>query len=129
MERVRLGPSFLPPVLKTESASEQAEICRELEQEIKPIGIIDKMHVADIASITFEILRLRRCQTGIINTSFRIALENVIEQLQRDPDQGSYEDGHYPNPRKKARVLALEWFTDKEAKKQVLELLNQFGLD
>ena len=55
MQRVRLSPSFLPPVLQSKSASEQAEICRALEQDIRrPIGIIEKMHVADVAAITFE---------------------------------------------------------------------------
>jgi hypothetical protein len=128
MERVRLLPSFLPPVLNSESASEQAEICRALEQEIKSVGIIDKMYVADIASITFEILRYRRCQIGIINTSFRTALERLIAQLQRDPAQAPSFDGHYGTS-EQARFLALKWFTDKAAKKQVSELLSQFELD
>jgi len=129
MERARLGPSFLPPVLKSESASEQAEIFRELRKEIKPIGVIDRMHVADVASITFEILRLRRCQIGIVNTRFRTALESIIAQLKRDPGKVPNQDGSYGPPGEQARVLALEWFTRKEAKKQVLELLSHFGLD
>jgi hypothetical protein len=130
MQRVRLSPSFLPPVLQSESASEQAEICRALEQDIRrPIGIIEKMHVADVAAITFEILRLRRSQTGIINTSFRTALESLIAELQRRPRNVPYQDGRYGPPGEPARALALKWFTDKQGKKQVLELLSQFGLD
>jgi hypothetical protein len=125
MERVRLRPSFLPPVLQSESASEQAEILRSLEQEIKPIGIIEKMHVADVASITFEILRLRRCQIGIINTKFSTALEHVIGRLQRY----FFEGASRSSLEERARALALEWFTRKEAKKQVQELLSQFKLD
>jgi len=50
MERIRLRSPFLPPVLISESANEQAEIRKALEQEIKPINSIEKMYVDDIGS-------------------------------------------------------------------------------
>jgi hypothetical protein len=77
----------------------------------------------------FEILRLRQCQTGNINISFRSALETITAHLQRDPGKMPYQDGRYGPPGEQARVLALEWITHKEAKKQVSELLSQFELD
>src|SRR5713101_8450186 len=123
MERVRSRSLFRLPVLISESVDEQAEICKALEQEIKPIGIIEKLYVADIASIAFEVMRLRRCKTGIINTSFRAALQNLLVQLLREP--GQYND-YVPE---EAEALALAWFTDKTAKQQVSQILSQFHLN
>jgi hypothetical protein len=125
MERVRLRSRFtppLPPVLISESADEQAEIRKALEQEIKPIGIIEKLYVADIASMSFEVLRLRRCKTAIINTAFRAALQDVLARLLREPGLL----GAYPN---EAATLALGWFTDEKARKKVLQTLSKFQLD
>jgi hypothetical protein len=123
MERSRLRSPFLPPVLISESADKQAEICRALEQEIKPIGVIEKMYVADIASIAFEILRLRRCKTGIINSSFRAALQSLLTQLLREPGQ---LDDYEPE---EVEALALAWFSDQKAREQVSQTLSRFRLD
>ena len=121
VERVRLQPKFTSPVLITECAGEQSEICRQLEQEIKPRNIIERMYVADIASITFETLRYRRAKTAIINTNFRAALQNLLTQLLREP-----ADDYVPN---EAKVLALTWFTDEKAREQVSQILGLFHLD
>lgn len=123
VERVRLQPEFTSPGLITECAAEQAEIHRQLEQEIKPRNIIERMYVADVASITFEILRYRRAKTAIINTSFRAALQNLLAQLLRKP--GQYDD-YVPD---KAKALALAWFKNEKARKQVLQILSRFHLD
>jgi hypothetical protein len=123
MHRVRLRSPFLPPVLISESADEQAEIYRALEQEIRPTNIIEKMYVADYASIAFETLRFRRCKTAIINSSFRAALQSLLAELLREP--GQFDD-YVPV---EAKNLAVAWFSDKEAKKQVSEILRRFHLD
>jgi hypothetical protein len=123
VERVRRDPSFLPPVLISESAEEQKEILRALEQEIKPSGIIEKMYVADNASMVFETLRLRRALVGIINTNFRAALQDVLARLLRKPGvEGSYLP-------EEAEVLAMKWFSDKDARERVSQILRQFHLD
>jgi hypothetical protein len=111
------------PLLITESADDFDALRNAFEQEIKPRGIIEQMYVNDISSIVWEILRLRRCKAIIINTAFRRALENLLEQLLRQPSEGAYsvED--------EAQALAHAWFTDQEAKKQVSELLSRFNLD
>jgi hypothetical protein len=87
VERVRLEPNFTSPVLIGESAYEQSEILRQLKQEIEPKNIVETMYVADVATITFEILRLRRAKIAIINTSYRLALQNVLAQLLRTPGE------------------------------------------
>jgi hypothetical protein len=111
------------PLLITESADEFDALRDAFEQEIKPRGIIEHMYVHDISSIVWEILRLRRCKAVIINSAFRSALEHLLPQLLRQPDQSEYD------VRDEARTLAHAWFTDQEAKKQVSEILTGFDLD
>ena len=110
------------PLLITESADEFDALRDAFEREIKPQGIIEQMYVHDICSIVWEILRLRRCKVVIINSAFRSALENLLVQL-RQPGQQEFQ------ARDPARELAQAWFTDKEAKNQVSELLSRFDLD
>jgi hypothetical protein len=111
------------PLLITESADEFDALRDAFEQEIKPRGIIEQMYVHDIGSIVWEILRLRRCKVAIINSAFLSALQNLLMQLLKQP--GQY-DWHVQN---EAQALAQGWFTDKEAHKQVLEILSRFKLD
>jgi hypothetical protein len=111
------------PLLITESADEFDALRDAFEREIKPRGIIEHMYVHDISAIVWEILRLRRCKVVIINSAFRSALENLLGQLLREPDQHSYD------VQDEAQTLAHAWFTDQEAKKQVSEVLTRFDLD
>ncbi len=111
------------PLLITESAEEFDALRDAFEQEIKPRGIIEQMYVHDVSSIVWEILRLRRCKVVIINSAFRSALQDLLKQLLRQPGQSGYE------VEDEAQALAQGWFTDKEAKKQVSEILSRFELD
>src|SRR5215467_13242400 len=111
------------PLLITESAEEFGALRGAFEREIKPRGIIEHMYVHDISCIVWEILRLRRCKVVVINAAFRSALEDLLKQLLRQPGQSAYD------VRDEAEELAQAWFTDKEAKKLVSEILSQFNLD
>jgi hypothetical protein len=111
------------PLLITESAEEFDALRDAFEREIKPRGIIEQMYVHDICSIVWEILRLRRCKVVIINSAFRSALEDLLEQLLRQPGQYDHE------VEDEAEALAHAWFTDQEAEKQVSETLSRFDLD
>src|SRR5215831_7896005 len=111
------------PLLISESADEFDALRDAFEREIKPRGIIEQMYVNDISSIVWEILRLRRCKVVIINSAFRNALEGLLEQLISRPGVFGI------NLELEAKALAQAWFTDKEAKKEVSELLSRFELD
>jgi hypothetical protein len=123
--RRRNGSTLLPklPLLITESADEFDALRDAFEREIKPRGIIEQMYVVDICAIVWEILRLRRCKVIIINSAFRRALENLLEQLLRQANEDPFE------VEDEAQALAQSWFTDQEAKKQVSDLLSRFDLD
>jgi len=59
----------------------------------------------------------------IINAAFRDALEHLLMQVLKGPDQYEYQ------MQDEAQTLAHAWFTDEEAKKQVSEALTRFDLD
>jgi hypothetical protein len=109
------------PLLITESKDDFKRIRQALADEIKPRGILEQMYLEDIAYLSWEVLRLRRARTGITNAAWRDALESILEQCLREP--GRYAVGG------EARKLAHDWFTDSNAKKQVVEVLRRFGLD
>jgi hypothetical protein len=113
---------FLPPVLITESADEQEKILKAIEQEIKPVGIIEQTYVADYEASIFETVRLRGIKIGILNGSYRPALERLLARLLREP--GQFDD-YVPE---QAQALALAWFTDEKAKAQVRQILRRFHL-
>src|SRR6266852_1315358 len=74
-----------PPLLMSESPDEFASLRTALELEIKPKGIVEQIYVDDIAAIVWEIRRLRRCKTSIINNACRAALQSLLREMMRSP--------------------------------------------
>jgi hypothetical protein len=111
------------PLLLTESRDEFNLIRDNLNDQIKPRGIIEQMYVEDIAYLVWEILRLRRSKAAIINSAFRDALTEVVTQLLRNPGERKYQLKDH------SEKLAREWFSDPDVKKQVAGLLREFNLD
>ena len=124
-DRGRMEPVLLPKtlLLNSESADEFDAMREALASEIKPRGFVENMYVADISYMVWEILRLRRCKAVIVNAGFCAALGHLLTQVLRQPGQLNY------SVKDQAEALAIRWFTDCEVKKEVAELLGQFGLD
>jgi hypothetical protein len=114
----------LPCLTITESSDELASLCQQVNDEIEPIGFIEQMYVKDIIALTWDILRLRRGKTGIINGAFLAALQSIVEQLLPQEDYESIYDQEQA-----AKDLAREWFENGKVKTQVAALLRKFGLD
>jgi len=121
--RTQLALLPASPLLITESLDQFDQVRDAFDQELRPRGIIEQMYVADIAYLTWEILRLRRCKAGIINSAFRAALEKLLQELLRKPSQPT------AFVEVDAGILAQAWFSDPAAKERVLELLSEFQLD
>jgi hypothetical protein len=77
------------------------------------------------------ILRLWRCKAVIINAARRTALQHLLYRLLAVPGRSLRANSEEAEDlaSEEAEDLALRWFTDREAKKQVAEVLGQFGLD
>jgi hypothetical protein len=113
-----------PVVLATEDADQFASLQKELEQEIKPTGVIERMYVADIAALLWEILRLRRFKTAILNNAFRKALQDILRQCLFRGEFITIADDEL-----EADTLAHDWFKNQKAKDKVTKLLRQHQLD
>ena len=120
----QLAPFVRPPLLITESADEFAALLAALRQEIKPNGMIENIYLEDLAAIVWEIQRLRRCKVGIVNNTFRAALQSLLKQLLTTPNILERLESEA-----KAVALADGWFADRKSKKQVMAILHEFDLD
>jgi hypothetical protein len=112
------------PLLINESVDEFAALRKELKNEIQPEGVIEQMYVDDFAVLIWEILRLRRYKTILIDSHRHDALRGILEQLLCDDD--------YDQPYDKtldAEDLARNWFDHKKAQARVAKLLRQFQMD
>ena len=118
------GLRSMAPLLSAESADEFASLRKQLENEIHPEGPIDQIYVDDFATLIWEILRLRRYKTIMIDNHRRDALRGVLMQLLCDDD--------YDQPYDKAldaKDLACSWFDSKKAQARVAKLLRKFQMD
>lgn len=111
------------PLLITELRQEFKRLRRALRQEINPRGPIEKMYLADIAYLEWEIKRLRRGKIAMLNTAFRKGLEKLLTELMRAPHQETWEVDD------KASAIAFDWFSSAKTKKRVAALLASYGLD
>jgi hypothetical protein len=121
----RANSGLIPtaPLLLTESKDEFNLIRDNLNDQLKPRGIIEQMYVEDVTYLVWEILRLRRSKAAIINLAFRDALTEVVMQLLHKPGEYKHE------LEDRAEDLAREWFSDLNVRKQIAELLREFDLD
>jgi hypothetical protein len=111
-------------VLLTESADEFARLHHALKHEIKPQGAVMNFSVNDVAELMWEIRRYRRAKTTLINSGFRRALKNLLQQVCRGPGEAGFQIEAL------IERLAHQWFADDgRAKEQVLEKLAHFKLD
>ena len=77
----------------------------------------------DIAELTWDILRLQRWKTAILNKEFVPALEEVLTKLL---DQAGYD---YAEAIVTAEDMAHRWFTNRRIRSSGARLLRQFKLD
>jgi len=104
-----------PPLLLTESQSEFDDLEARFRKEILPRGIVEQIYFDDIIASVWEILRLRRCKTVIVNIAFKQALHALLDaQLGYDY---------------RANDLVERWFNDPAARSEVVEGLGELKLD
>jgi hypothetical protein len=128
IERVRLSSQcsiFDPsPVLITESAEEFERFHDALQDELKARGLLERFYVADIAEKAWESRRLRRVKIHLISSAFRSGLKQLLDELIDPPEQV-----YSSRWRQEIAQFADKWFSNKKDKKEVLEVLERFGLD
>jgi hypothetical protein len=119
-EVVRL-PS--PPVLITESADDFDRIRGALNKCIQPRDIIDQILIVEVATVTWEILRLQRCKPAIINTAFSNAVITVFRRVFM------HIGFEVSEAHRAANDLVLDWFANPTKKENAIMVLAMFKLD
>jgi hypothetical protein len=114
----------MAPLLSAESADAFASLRKALSNEIQPEGAIEQMYVDDFAMLIWEILRLRRYKTVILNNARLAALRGILMQLLCRRDYEGY-NGH----EHAVEDLARGWFDSKKAQARVAKLLRKFQMD
>jgi hypothetical protein len=63
--------TFPTAVLESESAEGFAALLEDLNQDIQPRSVMERMYVYDVANMTWDILRYRRAKAAILNSAMR----------------------------------------------------------
>jgi hypothetical protein len=104
-------------MLVGESLEEFQRFKSALYEEIRPNGPIEEMLASEIAESSWQIFRLTRFKSHIIDSRRSQALESLLYSGLQVLDE------------KKARNLARRYHTDPEAKKEVLLIFEKFNLE
>jgi hypothetical protein len=111
-------------VLWSESESEFASLLEQINQEIQPESVIERMFVRQAAELIWEIMRISRARTGTLMNVWQPALADVLQQIMFPPGRRSGDSEIVLAPRQ----LAYSWFVDKESKTSVEKLLKEAGI-
>jgi len=112
------------PVLITESKEDYGAIYNDIERRVQPQDIIEQFELSNVSWLVWDVLRYQRAKTAIINAGMRSALEQIFDQLLREPGTD-----HYGEISEEAEDLAWKWFRDPKAKQAGCKLLAEFQLD
>ena len=74
-----------PPLIEGEDAAAYDQLLARICAAVKPVDIIDEMFIADVVSLEWEVLRLRRLKWSLIRARGLEALEDFLgENLDYD---------------------------------------------
>lgn len=105
------------PLLMSESRAEYDAFASAVLEEIQPAGIIGRILVVDLIDIIWQIIRLRRTRTVMVNVAFRAGLCEILSnELRAQTDVI-------------AEHTAQNWFIVKKVKDEVSALLARYNLD
>ena len=99
------------PVLITESAEEFERFHDALNDELKPRGPLERHLVEDITEKAWEVRRLGRVKTSLINSAFRRALKTILDWVSEQPENRIRFESE-------THELAGQWFSDERVKKR-----------
>jgi hypothetical protein len=115
---------FASPVLITERKEEFDELHAALTQELAPRGIVEKLFVAEIANIVWEMRRLRRSKTAISN----IASKDAVKRILSGPARG-FTDADREWADMVSKAASVGWFSHALIREEIIEGLKVRGLD
>jgi hypothetical protein len=82
-----------PPLIEGEDAAAYDQLLARIFAAVKPVDVIDEMFTADIVSLEWEVLRLRRLKWSLIRARALGALEELLgENLDYDLYSEAFAD-------------------------------------
>src|SRR6476619_5778270 len=82
-----------PPLIEGEDTAAYDQLLARICAAVKPVDIIDEMFTADVVSLEWEVLRLRRLKWSLIRAPALQALEDFLdENLDYDLYSGHFAD-------------------------------------
>lgn len=122
-------------VLRTESKDDFNRVLAQITQYIQPKDFIEEMRVADMAYYSWEIMLARRIKTDVLNNALEGALKEILHRILNPPiDTSEYWldtllQSEIKKQKLESQKIAYAWMFDPEAKRRVLDLLREAGLD
>jgi hypothetical protein len=114
MARPRILKALVsPPILSSESAHELQAFRQAVLGDIRPRNTIERIYVGDYVEYAWEIWRLRRAKTAIMNHAFRYSLQSVAGELLKQPGETDEDVSEA------AEELAREWYASPSAKRRL----------
>jgi hypothetical protein len=110
-----------PPVLSTENRDAYDSLLARLAIEIEPREIMEWLWVRDLPDLTWQILRLRRVITSVLNISFKPALIQILDAILPRTELP-------PLWRSQATELAEAWYSNSKERNRVTSILAKYGL-
>lgn len=103
-----------PALLKGEDAAAYHALSAQIAAAIKPADFLEEIWARDVTDLTWDILRLRRLKTRLLNANVHRGLKDVLEPMCRDIVQ--------------ADTLARDWaLGDEDAIEKVEQFLSVAG--
>ena len=128
-----------PPLIEGEDAAAYDQLLARIFAAVKPVDVIDEMFTADVVSLEWEVLRLRRLKWSLIRARGLKALEDFMgENLDYDLYSENFADDlaeilqeNLPEDRAKdAHTLARDCAQNEaDAIAKVTKILAGIGLD
>ena len=128
-----------PPLIEGEDAAAYDQLLARIFAAVKPVDVIDEMFIADVVSLEWEVLRLRRLKWSLIRARGLEALEDFLgENLDYDLYSEHFADDlaeilqdNLPEDQAEdAQTLARECARNEaDAVDKVKKILAGIGLD
>ena len=120
-----------PPLLKGEDPAAYDQFLAKATAAIKPADFIEEIFVRDFVDIDWEIVRVRRLKSDLVNQALSSKLKEALEELlSKNSDDGDDQDDDTDDGNEvDIDALVSGWMIgDRHASMQVEEILKSDGL-
>jgi hypothetical protein len=108
-----------PPILQNEPANDYYRLLAECIHHYEPEDIISWIYLKDFVDYAWEVVRMRRMRSPLLETERKRAISIVVSKIQSHLKTEPVID---------AETAAASWNTDAETRRVVGQMLRRSGL-